>query len=70
MVAVNLLPWRQQRDLQQQRQSLTVLLLVAVSLILVVILPLWRIKALQQRAAVETATVQLTLDDLLARLAR
>lgn len=70
MVAVNLLPWRQRRDARQQRQSLAVLLLVAVSLMLVVILQLWRIKALQQRAAVETATVQLALDDLLARLAR
>ncbi|WP_312054368.1 PilN domain-containing protein [Pantoea brenneri] len=70
MVAVNLLPWRQRRAARQQRQSLTVLLLVTVSLILIVILQFWRIKAQQQRAAAETATVQLALDDILARLSR
>lgn len=70
MVAVNLLPWRQQRAAQQQRQSLAVLLLVAVSLLLMVILQVWRLHRMQQQVATETTTVQAALDGLIARLAR
>lgn len=70
MVAVNLLPWRQQRAAQQRRQSLAVLAGVAISLMLVGILQVWRINRMQQQVTAETARVQAALDDLIVRLAR
>lgn len=70
MVAVNLLPWRQRQAAQQRRQSLVVLTGVTVSLLLLVMLLVWRLHRVQQQVAAETATVQAALDDLMSRLAR
>jgi len=70
MVAVNLLPWRQRQAAQQRRQSLVVLTGVTVSLLLLVMLQIWRLHRVQQQVAAETATVQAALDDLMSRLAR
>lgn len=70
MVAVNLLPWRQRQAAQQRRQSLVVLTGVTVSLLLLVMLQVWRLHRVQQQVAAETATVQAALDDLMSRLAR
>lgn len=70
MVAVNLLPWRQRQAAKQRRQSLMMLAGVTISLLLLVMLQVWRLHRVQQQVSAETATAQVALDDLISRLAR
>ncbi|MGD9426220.1 PilN domain-containing protein [Pantoea sp. NSTU24] len=62
--AVNLLPWRQRRLQQQQRQSLAVLLLVMVSLLLWGMQQIWRIQRARQHVVQVVSVQQQALDHL------
>ncbi|MFV9670676.1 PilN domain-containing protein [Pantoea sp. KXB25] len=68
-IAVNLLPWRQRRLQQQRRQSLAVLLLVAISLLLAVMQQAWRIQQARQHVAQATGVQQQALNHLAKQLA-
>lgn len=64
MVAVNLLPWRQRRQLQQRRQSLVVLSLMLGALLLVVLQQTRRIHQARQQVAQSGRVQQQALETL------